>query len=223
MSRIGITLAALLAITALHLHAQAPTQAGFSRTPLFDNATVNVFRLMLQAGARETPHTHPNSMLVVWISRGEVEMLNGQRQPPRTRNVGEVEFFAREVTHAASNAGSAPFELVVIDIKPDRIPGGIAPPAPPPAGVSRTPVLDNPEVTATRLEFSASTREPIHTHPYDLVVIPLTASKLEVQIGGDKQTRDYAPGNSLFIARNQPHAVANVGPGPFLVMGVAIK
>jgi quercetin dioxygenase-like cupin family protein len=63
----------------------------------------------------------------------------------------------------------------------------------------------------------------VYTHPYDLVVIPLTASKLEVQIGPDKQVRDYAPGNALFIARNQPHAVANLGPGTFSVMGVAVK
>jgi quercetin dioxygenase-like cupin family protein len=132
MSRIGTTLAALLATTALY--AQAPP-AGFSRTPLFDNATVSVFRLMLQPGARETPHTHPNSMLAVWISRGEVEMLNGQQQPAGTRQTGEVEFFAREVTHAAGNGGSTPFEIVVINIKPDRAPGGTAPPAPPPAGV----------------------------------------------------------------------------------------
>ena len=221
MSRIAITIAALLATTALN--AQAPPPVGFSRAPLFDNPTVNVFRLMLQPGARETPHTHPNSMLVVWISRAEVEMLNGQQQTPRTRLAGEVEFFAREVTHAAGNGGSAPFEVVVINIKPDRVPGGTAAPAPPPAGVTRTPVLDNPEVTATRLDFAPSAREPVHTHPYDLVVIPLTASTLEVQIGSEKQTRDYAPGNSFFVARNQPHAVANTGSGTFSVIGVAIK
>ena len=221
MSRIAITIAALLATTALN--AQAPPPVGFSRAPLFDNPTVNVFRLMLQPGARETPHTHPNSMLVVWISRAEVEMLNGQQQTPRTRLAGEVEFFAREVTHAAGNGGSAPFEVVVINIKPDRVPAGTAAPAPPPAGVTRTPVLDNPEVTATRLDFVPSAREPVHTHPYDLAVVPTMHERLDVQVGDRKNVRGYAIGEMIFIPRNVPHAVANGGTTPLQMLGIVIK
>ncbi|MBI4264169.1 MAG: hypothetical protein HY657_07325 [Acidobacteria bacterium] len=124
---------------------------------------------------------------------------------------GDVEFIGRDLRHAAANVGTSPFEVVVAAIKPDRVPGGVAAPAPLPPGVTRTGVLDNPEVTAARLEFAPAAREMVHTHPYDLVVVPLTSSRLEVQIGNGKETKEYAVGEAVFIARNEPHAVANLG------------
>lgn len=212
----------LTLLSAVLLHAQAPAPpAGFTVTPLFDNSTVTVIRLQVAPGAREQPHAHPYSMLAVYLTRADVEMHNGASHSTDTKQPGDVEFIGRDVTHAAANAGSSPLDLVAISIKPERVRGGTAPPAPPPAGVTRTPVFDNADATVTRLEFAPAAHEPMHTHPYDLVVVPLTPARLEVRTG--KETKVYAPGEAFFIPRNEPHAVANLASERFTEIGIAIK
>jgi quercetin dioxygenase-like cupin family protein len=134
-----------------------------------------------------------------------------------------VEFIAGDVPHAAANTGKAPFDLVTIAIKPDRKRGGEAPAQPAPPGITRSPVLDNADARVTRVEFAAQAREPIHSHPFDLVVVPLTSGRMEVRIGERVETRDYAAGEPMFLPRDIPHAVSNVGQTSTTVFSVGIK
>ena len=212
-------LTATLSFTALTLGGQgAPT-----RRPLFDNPAVEVVRLLLPPGAREMPHTHPYSFLIVHLTRGDVEMRKGNEVVREVRDPGAVDFVAREVSHAAANAGSAAFEVLTIAFKPDRVPGGQGSPTAPPPGVTPRRVTDNADATVTRLDFGPSAREAVHVHPYDLVVVPLTAARVEIQIGTSKEMRMLAPGDAVFIPRSEPHAFANLTAEPFAVLGVAIK
>jgi len=198
-------------------------QGGVGRRPVFTNDSVAIERLLLLPGSDEAPHTHAYPMVVVQLTRGDAEMQNADARTKGTRNPGAVDFIATNATHSAANVGGAPFEVLTIGINPERLRGGTAPPATAPAGVTRTPILDNADATVTRLEFAPSAREPVHMHPYDLVVVPLTTSHIELQIGTEKEMKTLTPGDAFFIPRFEPHAVANVGPDTLTVLGVVIK
>ena len=81
-------------------------------------------------------------------------------------------------------------------------------------------MLDNAEARVTRVEFAAGAREPVHSHPFDLAVVPLTAGRLEVRIGEKVETRAYSPGDPMFLPRDIPHAVANAGTTSVFSVGI---
>jgi quercetin dioxygenase-like cupin family protein len=223
MNRLAATLI-FLSLTSLPLATQqAATPRGITRTPLIENDTVMLARLRMAPGAAEDLHTHPFSAVVIQLDAGEVDMRLGNARSTSHRPAGFVEFVSAEIPHAASNVGAASFDLVTIAIKPDRKPGGDAPAAAAPPGITRTPVLDNAQARVTRVEFSAGAREPVHAHPFDLVVVPLTAGRLEVRVGDRLETRDYAPGEPMFLPRDITHAVSNVGSAAVTMFSVGIK
>jgi quercetin dioxygenase-like cupin family protein len=196
---------------------------GIFRTELLDNETVLVARLRMAPGAREEVHTHPFSAVVLQLTAGEVDMQLGDTRGTSRREHGFVEFIPRLVPHAAVNVGSQPYDVVTIALKPERRPGGDAPPTPAPAGITRTPVLDNAEARVARVGFAPSAREPVHSHPFDLVVVQLTPGRVEVKVGEQVTTKDHAAGEAIFFPRDVPHAVSNVGATPFDALSVGIK
>jgi quercetin dioxygenase-like cupin family protein len=77
--------------------------AGITRTVLVDNATVLVARLRLAPGAREEPHTHPFSAVVVHSTKAYP--------------AGSVFFLTRNVDHAVANASDKPLEFMRVIIR----------------------------------------------------------------------------------------------------------
>ena len=219
---VGLFVVGVAAMGAAAQQAGAPPP-GITRTELENNATVLIARLRMAPGAREDVHTHPFSAVVVQIGAGDVDMRLGGGHTTTRRAHGFVEFIPKEVPHAAANFGQGPFEVVTIAMKPDRRPGGDLPASPAPAGITRTPVLDNAEARVTHVTFAPSAREPVHTHPFDLVVVQLTAGRVEVRSGDQVSTREYAAGEVIFLPRDVPHAVSNVDSGPVEIMSVGIK
>jgi beta-alanine degradation protein BauB len=214
----------ICAVAAFGAGQQAPQPPqGVTRTELVNNATVLVARLRFAPGAREEVHTHPFSAVVVQIGAGDVDMRLGDKHATSRREHGVVDFIPKEMPHAAANVGRDPIDFVTIAIKADRKPGGEAPPTAAPEGITRTPVLDNPETRVARVSFAPSAREPVHTHPFDLVVVQLTPGRVEVRLGGDVTTKDYAAGEAIFLPRDVPHAVSNVGSASFDLLSVGIK
>jgi quercetin dioxygenase-like cupin family protein len=191
--------AALLAVT---LGAQTP---GIGMRPMVNNATVEVAQLLLLPGAREAPHTHTAPLLIVRLPSGQVE------------------YVAPGSSHAVANTGGAPIEAVVITLKTNRVRGGTGPAPAQPPGITRRALLDNMDATVSRVDFSPSAREPIHSHAYDLIAIPVRGALIEIQRGDRKETRGYAAGEAIFIPRNEPHAVANPAPEAFSIIAIAIK
>jgi quercetin dioxygenase-like cupin family protein len=213
--------ALLLAMAGVSV-AQEPGK-GTTVTPVLDNSTVSVSRVTLAPGAREQTHTHPHPILLVVLSRSDVEMHHGSAHTKGPRAAGDVEFVGAGVPHARANVGAAPLDELVLALKPDRPHGGTTPPPQPLPGVTRTLLLDNSDVTVTRLDFEAGAREPVHTHPYDLLVVPTTPARMDLQLGMSKEVRGYAAGETIFIPRSVPHAAANVGTSSFRVLGIAVK
>jgi quercetin dioxygenase-like cupin family protein len=204
--------------------AQTPAPPpGFTVKPLLDNPTVTVVRLKMAPGAREQPHTHSYPMLVVVLTPSEMEMHNGETHTKGPRKPGDIEFVNKGVSHHAGNAGATPLDALVLAIKTDRVRGGAVSPRQAVPGIIRKPLLDKPDLSVTRLEIDADVREPVHTHPYDLAVVPTMAGRFDVQVGDKKQVRAYAPGEMIFIPRNVAHAVANGGTTTLRLLAVVIK
>ena len=204
--------------------AQAPAPPpGFTVKPVLDNATLAAVRLKIAPGAKEQPHTHPYPMLVVVLTPGEMQMHNGEAHTKGMRKPGDVEFVNAGVSHNAGNSGTTPLEALVLAIKPDRVRGGAVSPRQAVPGIIRKPMFDKPDLSVTRLEIDADVREPVHTHPYDLAVVPTALDRLDVQVGDKKNVRAYAPGEIIFIPRNVPHAVANGGTTTIRLLAIVVK
>jgi quercetin dioxygenase-like cupin family protein len=196
--------------------------AGITRTVLVDNATVLVARLRLAPGAREEPHTHPFSAVVFQIEPGQVDMQLGDKRSTGPRPVGFAEFIPREVRHAAANVGTAAFDIVTVAIKPDRVPSADAPATAARPGITRTPVLDNLDANVARVTFAPSAREPLHSHPNDLILVTLVPGSIEVQLASERTTKAYPTGSVFFLPRNVDHLVANASDKPLEFMRVTI-
>jgi quercetin dioxygenase-like cupin family protein len=203
---------------------QAPSPPpGITRTVLVDNASVLVARLRFAPGAREEVHTHPFSAVVVYLERAEVDMRLGAERATRRREPGSVESIAAETPHAAANVGRDGFEIVTIAPKPDRTRGREAPASRAPDGITRTPVLENADARVTRVVFGPSAREPVHSHPFDLVVVQLTPGRMEVRLGEDVSAKHYAAGDVIFLPRDVPHAVSSLEKRPVELLSVGIR
>jgi quercetin dioxygenase-like cupin family protein len=203
---------------------QVPTPPpGITRTVVAENPTVLIARLSMAPASRETPHTHPFSAVVVQIGEGQVEMELDGRKVTERRDTGHVQFIPKQVLHAAANVGSDNFDLVTIAIKPDRMAACAAPTIETPPGIARKVILQNDEARATNVRFAPEAREPIHSHPFDLVLVQLTPAKMEVQVGDEKTVKDYATGAVIFLPRNISHAVSSAHSSPFEILSVAIR
>ena len=198
-------------------------QSGVNVVPVLDNATTAVVRLQLAPGAAEQPHTHVHPTVVVLLSRSDLEMQNGGLRTKGTHSPGHMEYIKAGVTQQAKNAGATPLDALVVSIKPDRVRAGAAPMVWATPGVMRTPLLDNADVMVTRLEYEPEAREPLHDHNYDLLILPTTASRIDLQLGDKKQVRSYTLGEAIFIRRRVPHAIAHIGAGSFRAVTVAFK
>jgi quercetin dioxygenase-like cupin family protein len=196
---------------------------GMTRSVALDNATVLVARLAFEAGKGETSHTHPFSAVVVQLTPGDVDMTLGSERSRAPRDAGTVWFIPANVPHAAVNAGTSSFEQFGITIKPTRPPAPAAPPAAAPPGITRTTLVDNADTRVVRVRFATDAREPVHTHPNDLLTIQLTPGRVEMLIGTDKATADRPAGFVQFVPRDVPHAYVSADTKPFELISVAIK
>jgi quercetin dioxygenase-like cupin family protein len=204
------------------LIAQA-TAEPITRLLLLENDTVMVARLSFPAGTGEQVHTHPFSAAVVYLTPAEVETRIGTAATTARRKPGEVDFIAADMPHAATNVGHEPFDVVTIALKPARKRGGDQPPTAARPGIWRTQTLDNPDVRVTRALFEPGAREPVHTHPFDMVIVQLAGGRMEVVVGQDRTVRDYFIGEAVFLPRDVPHSVANVDTHVVEIVSVAIR
>jgi quercetin dioxygenase-like cupin family protein len=212
----------VLPIVATLAHASQVPQ-GMVRTVLIDNGTVLVTRLGYEAAKGETSHTHPFSAVVMQLTPGDVDMTIGSEHSRTRREAGTAWFIPADVPHAAVNTGTMPFEQIAIAIKSTRMPAPAAPPTDAPPGIARTALIDNAEARVVRVQFGPAGREPVHTHPNDLVTVQIGAGQLEIVLGSEKTTGARPPGAVQFVARNVPHAYASVDTRPFELLSVAIK
>jgi quercetin dioxygenase-like cupin family protein len=212
------TLSALAAAIAL----QTPATPGIDRTQLLDNATVTLTRLHFAEGAAEERHTHAFPLLIVQLTDGAMTVRQGDLVKVSDR-AGEVFFVQAEAPHAASNNARKAMDLIAVAIKPTRAKAPAAPVTTAPLGVTRTTIFDNDIVRVVLVKFAPEAREPMHTHPNDLVTIQMSAGLVEIVNGSDASPGIRQPGFVQFIPRDVSHAFASADTKPFELISVAIK
>jgi quercetin dioxygenase-like cupin family protein len=92
-----------------------------------------------------------------------------------------------------------------------------------PAGITRETILDNDEARVVRVQFAPGGREPVHSHPSDLVTVQITAGRVEILEGATKTVEDRAPGYVRFLPRSVPHSYASADSKSFELVSVTIK
>ena len=90
------------------------------------------------------------------------------------------------------------------------------------AGITRTVLKDDAKSTVTRVQFRPGAAEPPHTHPYDVILVPVVAATVEVTIG-EKKVAAVKSGDVQFIPRDVTHQVTNTGKQDFELIAIALK
>jgi quercetin dioxygenase-like cupin family protein len=114
-------------------------------------------------------------------------------------------------------------EVIAIGVKLSRRPAAAAPPTAAPTGITRENLIDNDQVRVVRVLFATDGREPVHTHPNDLLTVQLTPGRVEIGMGAKKRTVACEPGFVQFLPRDVAHAYASADTKPFELLSVAIK
>ncbi|HEV3141318.1 MAG TPA: hypothetical protein VGY57_12410 [Vicinamibacterales bacterium] len=213
-----------LALVAGLLVTTAQTGPSGERTTLADNASVAIERFHLAAGAVERLAATDAAALVVQLTAGDVDLTIGDKRASGPREPGAIAFVPARTSQSARNiAPRAATDIVVIRFKMGRTPAPSMPSVDAPAGITRTPILDNADARVVRVHFSPDGREPVHTHPYDLITLQISPARVEILDGDAKSTENREPGFVKFVPRNRPHAFASADAKPFEILSVALK
>jgi quercetin dioxygenase-like cupin family protein len=78
-----------------------------------------------------------------------------------------------------------------------------------PADPVRTPVMQNETLAVTHLRFGPGTREAIHTHPFPLVLVQITAGGIAVQEQNTTK-RGGKVGEVWYIPTDRSHAITTL-------------
>src|SRR5436190_4981263 len=181
-----------LAIATISAHAQQPPP-GITRDQVLDNRTALIAHLRMEPGSRETIHTHPFSAVVIQLTPGEIDMTVGKVRSRQTRDPGFAWFIPKEAPHAAINSGTSAVEFVTVGIKPERPAAAAAPSTQSPPGITRETLIDNDEARVVRVTFEPGGREPVHTHPNDLVTVQITPGRVAILENSAKSDEERKP------------------------------
>jgi quercetin dioxygenase-like cupin family protein len=183
---------------------QVPAPHPDAASVLIDNATVRVTRQRLAPGARETIRATGAPLIVI---------------PPKAGPT----FVADGAEYAAVNDEAGPIDLLLVRIKPTRPAAPAAPATEAPPGITRTTLIDNADVRVVRVRFAPGSREPIHTHPNDLLTVQLTPGTFDIQVGDARSSGRQPAGFTKFLPRDISHAYISTDSKPFDLLSISIK
>jgi quercetin dioxygenase-like cupin family protein len=217
----AIAIAAAIVVGIAKVAAQSGPGA---RTVVLDNASVLVERFHLEAGVTERIAADGAPALVVQLTPGNVDLSIGDKRASGPREAGAIAFVPPRTPQSARNiADRGATDIVVIRFKPGRTPAPAMPTVDAPPGIERTPLLDNSDTRVVRVQFSTTGREPVHTHPYDLMTLQITPGQVEILDGDAKTTAMRESGFVKFVPRDRPHAYASADQNPFEILSVSIR
>jgi hypothetical protein len=158
----------------------------------FTPATVpfenNLVRVQLSAGLPKVvtpPHVHLTNRVMIYFEAGtnKITFQNGEVKPEVFR-AGDVQWNNAMGTHTAEIIASGPVNIAHIELRspPNMVPT---------AGYSALDPLkldpqhykaeiDNNQVRVLRLHLRPGERTPLHEEPFERLVVPLTAARLNV-------------------------------------------
>jgi quercetin dioxygenase-like cupin family protein len=113
----SVTVGMLMIPLIMTARAQAPAGPAFASTMLVDNARVQIQRLSVPAGFRETLQVVPNDQIAIQVTPGDLDVLiNGQKTTGRIEP-GTTFYVPKNAPHQFLNVGKAPYDVVVVMLK----------------------------------------------------------------------------------------------------------
>jgi quercetin dioxygenase-like cupin family protein len=196
---------------------------GVTAVSVENNATANIYRLHMPPGTAHILSATAPAHVVVQITPGDVQIDQVGENSRGPLEAGAVSYVAAGQGHHAVNIGTTAFDRLGIAIKPTRPPAESAPATEAPPGITRITLIDNDDVRVVRVTFAPTGREPVHTHPNDLVTVQISEGQVEIVNGAGESTSTREPGFVQFLPRNVMHAFASADPKPFEILSVSIK
>jgi quercetin dioxygenase-like cupin family protein len=89
-------------------------------------------------------------------------------------------------------------------------------------GITRTVLKDDAKITVTRVVFEPNAAEPPHTHPTDIMIVPVISAPVEL-VNGNTKVTSLKAGDVQFVARDVVHSVKNIGKQTFELIAITIK
>lgn len=87
-------------------------------------------------------------------------------------------------------------------------------------GIKRQLVIDEKTVQVVRSTYESGALEPPGPHSFDAVIVPLSAGKMRVEVGG--KTVAWKVGEPIFIPRGKEHSIENQGKTAVDLIGIRI-
>ncbi len=186
--------------------------------PVFENAVVRVFDVVVPPGDTTLYHVHANDYTFVSIGAAELTaQALGAAPVPLDLRDGQVGF-SPPLTHRVSNHGSAPFHNLTIELLSHR--AGTA--SLPPIAAGDSVVLDN-----ARLRVVRSVVGPNETHslPSDerTLLVFLSTGELHLLGGADPVTISAHPGTFHWMGERRPARIHNASAGPVTLLSFTVK
>jgi len=111
------TVGTLLLLFIVMARAQAPAAPAFANKVLVNNERVQIQRLSVPAGFRETLQVVANDQIAIQITPGDLEVvINGQKTAGRIEP-GTTFYVPKNAPHQFLNVGKTPYDVVVVMLK----------------------------------------------------------------------------------------------------------
>lgn len=187
---------------------------------ILDNPTVRVFRVTGPAGNKVAMHSHPDHLAIA-LAPGKVQIVTKGGKPETLDMASESASYVPAGAHESSNAGTAPLDALVVELK------GAAGKAQIPTSRENMKVkvlAEGPKAVAYRSTADPSFQEPAGTtHDYAQLIIALQSSGMSLSVDGKPAKTSWARGDVAFIGRGVPHESKNTSAKPVDFIIVAIR
>jgi quercetin dioxygenase-like cupin family protein len=111
------TMGMLIVPLMMTARAQAPAGPAFASKVLVNNDRVQIQRLTVPAGFRETLQVVPNDQIAIQVTPGDLEVvINGQKTAGRIEP-GATFYVPKNAPHQFLNVGQTPYDVVVVMLK----------------------------------------------------------------------------------------------------------
>ena len=192
---------------------------------VLDNEYVRILKVSYGPKEKSVLHAHPDAVAVSLTGmQGKFTSADGKSED-RSFKAGETRWSPAE-THTPENAGTKPFEVILVELKAAPAGGG-TPVAEADDPVKADPAhhkveFENDRVRVLRVKLGPGEKMAMHAHPAN-AVIPLTDVRLKNTLADGKSEEVTRKAGEVTWRAPLKHASENMSDKPFEVVMVELK
>lgn len=191
-----------------------------------DNSMVKVALSAGVPGVVTKPHVHETNRVMIYFDAGtnKITFQNG-KVSPETFRAGDVQWNDAMGSHVAEIIAAQPVNIAHLELKNPPV-AGVKFPANDPLKLD--PVhykreIDNSQVRVLRLRLRPGEKTPLHAHPFERLLVPLTPARLKFSDAkGAAKTVSYGKADMVWLAAGD-EAQENLGGQPYEALIVEFK